>query len=334
MTRTVGTQPTLQTASTSSTRDRSAPSPPFRRLRGSGAERLRTSATVPSRQRDATTAHRACRDDPHGRHPAHPADGLDRLDQRPASPSPPCRGFEAQAQSAFAPQPPCRADSGTQPPLIEPVEMTRTVGTQPTLRTVSTSSTSDRLVPARGQPASRSPATQVPATSAGPARAKALARASSGESAWRSATSRVDPARGSQPERVELLADREVADRRPTGRARRRRRRWRGAAGAGGQLVALAAEQLLGEVGLQPLLEQRETGAGADVGAERRPGRRGRGASRAGTGRCRGRRWTSGSARPRRRAGPSSSSSCSVGCTLCASTLRGPSSPARSYDVV
>ncbi len=76
---------------------------------------------------------------------------------------------------------------------------------------------------------------------------------------------------GAQPEGVVLLADREVAHgvRQPE----------RIGAGRSGQVqqvprrqaVALAAEQLLGEVRLQALLEQREAGARADVRTERDP---------------------------------------------------------------
>ena len=66
---------------------------------------------------------------------------------------------------------------------------------------------------------------------------------------------------------------------------------------------ALAAEQLLHEVGLQPLLEQREPGAGADVGAQRDADAEREVRAAAGTARCPGRSCWWGSARPRRRGG-------------------------------
>ena len=72
----------------------------------------------------------------------------------------------------------------------------------------------------------------------------------------------------SQADRVELLAHRQVAG--PVRQAQRA-----GAGGGGeveqvgrGQRQPVGTEQPLHEVRLQPLLEQREAGAGADVGAE------------------------------------------------------------------
>ena len=167
------------------------------------------------------------------------------------------------------------------------------------------------------------------ATSAGPASANTLASASSGEPAWRSATSRVVPG-GPQPERVELLADREVARSRPASpsasapAAVARWSRWPAVSRCPSR-----PEQLLGEVGLQALLEQREPGARADVGAERHPdAEREVGAEREQPAAERG---VAGRAVRHRGPAPASSrSSASVGCTLWASTTRGPSSPCLS----
>ena len=113
--------------------------------------------------------------------------------------------------------------------------------------------------PAPAPPADTAlPATQVPATSAGPASANTLARASSSDVAC--PTPR--PGRrgqGPQPQRIELLATEkaQIVSNSPSTSARRR---WPGAAGAAPRAGALAAQQLLGEVGLQPFLEQREAG--------------------------------------------------------------------------
>ena len=131
--------------------------------------------------------------------------------------------------------------------------------------------TGDEARVTRALVASCSPATQVAATSAGVASAKALASASSCESACRRATSSVDDAAGRSHSASNSL---------PTEKSPMtvRQPEHVGAGGGGqvqqvprGEPVALAAEQLLGEVGLQPLLEQREAGPGADVGAERDP---------------------------------------------------------------
>ena len=115
--------------------------------------------------------------------------------------------------------------------------------------------------------------------------------------AWRRPTSRVVPAAGPQPERVELLAHAKVADlvdepERLGAGARREVQQVRR-----GQRQPPVAEQLLHEVRLQPLLEQREPGAGADVGAERDPHPGVDVARAAGTARCRARSCSSGSAR-------------------------------------
>ncbi len=77
--------------------------------------------------------------------------------------------------------------------------------------------------------------------------------------------------RGPEPEGVELLARREI----PTSSARPRASapaavaRWSRCAAVSGRPPV--AQQLLHEVGLQPLLEQREPGPCADVGAEGDP---------------------------------------------------------------
>ena len=77
------------------------------------------------------------------------------------------------------------------------------------------------------------------------------------------------PVGRTQPDGVEVLADLEVAH--PILETERQR------AGPGRQVEQVGrrqrqpvgAEELLDEVGLQPLLEQEEPGAGADIGAQR-----------------------------------------------------------------
>ena len=117
----------------------------------------------------------------------------------------------------------------------------------------------------------RSPPTQTSRTSAGPPSANTFASASSASSAWPSATSSVLPASGRSHSASNCLP----TDRSPTCSPRPERVR----AGRGGQVQQVrrrergpvGAEQLLHEVGLQPLPEQREARARADVGAQRDP---------------------------------------------------------------
>ena len=112
------------------------------------------------------------------------------------------------------------------------------------------------------------------------------------------------PVGRAQPDRVEVLADREVAD--PVLQAERP------GAGPGRQVQQVGrrqaqpgrAEQLLDEVGLQRLLGQEQAGARAHVGAERDTDPVLARAGAAGKARCPGRCCWSGSARPTRRARP------------------------------
>ena len=114
-----------------------------------------------------------------------------------------------------------------------------------------------------------SPPTQTRATSAEVARAKTLARASYASRGVPQHHRERAVLGRAQPEGVELLADAEVPD-----LVVQPQRLGPGPGGeveqvGRGQRQTLGAEQLLGEVGLQCLLEQGEPGAAADVGTQR-----------------------------------------------------------------
>ena len=132
--------------------------------------------------------------------------------------------------------------------------------------------------------------------------------------------------RGPQPEGVELLAEREVTD--DVVEAERLR------SGGGGEVeqvggrepVSRGPEQLLDEVRLQPLLEEREARARPDVGAERYADAE-REVSRSGNSPLPSAALLVGQCATSESWWASRRSSASVGCTLWASTLRPLSSP-------
>ena len=101
---------------------------------------------------------------------------------------------------------------------------------------------------------------------------------------------------------------------------------------------AARGQSLLHEVGLQALLEQRQPGAGADVGAERDTDAGVEVRAQREQPAARGTSCWSGSARRPHRRRPGRRARPSVGCTSCASTLPRPEQPVprvgrRVYDV-
>ena len=128
-------------------------------------------------------------------------------------------------------------------------------------------------------------------------------------------------------DRVELLARAQVARHVTEAHRRRPRRGAEVQQVPRGQRQPVGAEQVLQEVGLQALLEDREPGARTDVAAECDAHARRDVAPQREHPASRGRRCSSGSRPPRCPGPPSTSSSASVGCTLCASTEQPPSRP-------